>query len=193
MKELFIPFNIPRFEEIQSELLLAIDHDYKEKTEPYAFTYPEAYMKEKCPLFMEWLLPRLKLPVRLYRYYVTPPNQNLGIHIDGANPTVPFGLNIPVSGTKNTYHNIYECELSNFVVAPPANNGYLASMYPRNFEKLKLLHSLEITSPQVINNAVMHGVVNNTNLHRIMFTVRWLVHHTKGRNVDECMDTTGMF
>lgn len=185
MKELFIPFNIPNFEEVQIELLNAIGHDYKESKIPHAFTYTQMYMIEKCPKFMSWLKPRLKMPVRLYRYYITPPKSKLAIHIDGTNPTVPFALNIPVSGTKNTYHSFYDTDTEN--IEPKTGAGYLYAMQPIDSLKLKKISELELLTPHVTNNEVLHGVVNDTDEHRVMFTVRWLVHSTLCRDVEECM------
>jgi len=185
MKELYIPFTIPNLESIQKELLDAIDHDYKEATVPHAFTYGEKYMLESCPQFMGWLKPRLRLPVRIYRYYVTPPHQSLGIHIDGANPTVPFGINIPVIGTKNTYHSYYETDPDNLEVRVPT--GYLGGTHPKDLSKLKLTTELEIMRPYVINNEILHGVRNDSDEHRVMFTVRWAIHEKLARNIQDCM------
>lgn len=191
MKELFIPFSIPNLESIQQELLAAIDHDYRDSIKPYAFTYQEEYMKQTCPLFMSWLLPRLKLPVRLYRYYVTPPGSKLAIHIDGTNPTVPFALNIPVAGTRNTLHTFYETPKENmtFKTGP----GYLGATQPIDYNRLVKVADLEIVTPHVTNNSVFHGVTNNTDQHRVMFTVRWTIDHVIGRNVHECMEFSDLF
>ncbi len=191
MKELFFPFFIPNFDAVQTELLAAIDHDYKLNSGPHAFTYQEAYMLERCPMFMSWLKPRLKLPVRLYRYYITPPKSRLSIHIDGTQPTVPFALNIPVAGTKNTQHTFYETNEDNiqFNIDP----NYLGAKRPIDVSRLKKIKDLEILEPHVTNNSVFHGITNNTDEHRVMFTVRWMIHSTIGRTVEECMDTQGLF
>lgn len=191
MKELFVPFNIPNFENIQLELLNAIDHDYTLESKPHAFTYTEGYMLEKCPIFMSWLKPRLKLPVRLYRYYVTPPRNRLAVHIDGMSPTVPFALNIPVAGTKNTQHAFYETSQDN--IERKTGQGYLGAIQPIDQSKLVKITDLEILTPHVTNNSVLHGVTNDTDEHRVMFTVRWLIHPTLGRAVEECMDIQGLF
>lgn len=191
MKELFIPFHIPNFEEVREELLQAIDHDYTVDQKPHAFTYPEKYMMEKCPIFMSWLQPRLKLPVRLYRYYVTPPRSKLPIHIDGSAVTVPFALNIPLSGTKNTYHSYYETSKDN--IGFKTGEGYLGAMQPIDQSKLTKIADLEILRPHVTNNSILHGVSNNSEQHRVMFTVRWKIHPTEARTVEECMDILGMF
>lgn len=186
MNELFVPFHIPDFESIQQELLLAIDKDYSTLEKPIAFTYPEQYMKDHCPQFMSWLMPKLKLPVRIYRYYITPPKQSLAIHIDGTDPSVPFALNIPVTGTIGTKHNFYETSEDNII--KKTGPGYLAALQPKDKSKLKLVSELELVTPHVTNNSVFHGVINDTDQYRIMFTVRWLVHKTMGRNVDECIE-----
>lgn len=191
MKELFISCSIPNFEKIQEELLNAIDHDYTAYSDPYAFGYSQEYMTKNCPLFSAWLLPRLRQPVRLYRYYVTPPHQKLRIHIDGSIPTIPFGLNIPITGTKNTFHNIYECDTSNIVMPNTIDIGRMAALYPKDLSKLRLLESLEITVPHVINTEIMHGVVNDTDFHRVMLALRWMPF--KNRSIEECMNTDGMF
>lgn len=190
MKELYVPFTIPNLESIQQELLAAIDHDYKESATPHAFTYSEPYMMARCPQFMSWLKPRLRLPVRIYRYYVTPPRQSLGIHIDGADPTVPFGINIPVTGTKNTYHSYYETDPDNLEVRVP--DGYLGGTHPIDISKLTMTHELEIMRPYVINNEVLHGVRNDSDDYRVMFTVRWVIHKFLARNIEDCMNTSDL-
>ena len=190
MKELYIPVTIPNIEYVQQELLNAIDHDYKLDVKPHAFSYKQDYMEKHCPVFMSWLTPRLKLPVRIYRYYVTPPKQSLGIHIDGAKPTVPFGLSIPVAGAGKTYHSYYETDPENLEVRYP--DGYLGGTHPKDVSKLKKIAELEITRPYVMNNEILHGVCNDSDNYRVMFTVRWLIHSTIGRNIEECMDVTGM-
>lgn len=190
MKELYIPFTIPNFENIQQELLAAISHDYKENKYPHAFTYSKSYMQDTCPLFMHWLSPKLKIPVRLFRYYVTPPGQSLDIHIDGTDPTVPFGLNIPIIGTKNTYHTYYETDPEN--LEPRIPDNYLSGTHPKDLSKLSKIVELEITRPYVLNNEVLHGVRNESDEYRVMFTVRWLVHKILFRNVEEVMDVSDM-
>ena len=189
MKELYIPFEIPNLELIQKELLEAIEHDYKVALRPHAFVYPEAYMQEKCPTFMDWLKPKLKEPVRIYRYYVTPPYQKLPIHIDGNFPSVPFGLNIPVCGWKNTVHTYYKTPKSNLVYAG-AGSGYLGRTDLKDYNNVERIVDLEIDRPYVTNNSELHGVANNSGDYRIMFTVRWAIHPIKFRTVYDVMDTT---
>lgn len=194
MKELFFAFSIPNFENIQKELLEAIDHDYKEHTKPHRFTYQEKYIQEKCPLFMAWLTPRLKMPVRMYRYYVTPPRCNLNIHIDGYDPTVPFALNIPLTGTKGTFHSFYESSGDNrqFGISNSYIGRNLGATKPLDYSKCTKVADLELVSPHVTNSSVFHGITNDTDQYRVIFTVRWILHETIGRTVQECMEISDL-
>ena len=158
-----------------------------------AFTYATAYMEKTCPTLMAWLNPRLKMPVRLFRYYVTPPRGQSGIHIDGSDPSLPFGLNIPVAGSKNTYHTFYDTDPDNLMKFNGGNEGFYAAMLPIDNNKLTVLEEIEVLTPYVMNNSVLHGVRSESDDYRIMFTIRWPYHETMWRNVDEVLDTTGMF
>jgi hypothetical protein len=190
MKELFIPFVIPDLELIQTELLAAIDHDYKANEKPHAFSYYDPYMMDRCPFFMSWLRPRLKMPVRMYRYYITPPKSKLAVHIDGVNPTVPFAVNIPLAGTKNTFHSYYETTADN--ITYKTGPGYLGAAQPIDYSKLKKIVDLEIVTPHITNNSVLHGVTNDTDQHRVMFTIRWIVDSKIARTVQECMEISDL-
>jgi hypothetical protein len=185
MKELAIPFTIPNLEEIQLELLSAICHDYKKNVNTYAFSYSSDYMIKHCPKFMEWLIPKIRKPIRLFRYYITPPHTSLGVHIDGINPTSPFGLNIPIIGTKNTYHCFYETTKDNMI--PSKLNSYLEHISVKDESKLNLIsEKIEVIRPYVMNNSVLHSVQNNSNEYRVMFTLRWDLTQ---RNLDDVIDT----
>jgi hypothetical protein len=189
MKELAVPFTIPNFEEIQSELLLGIKHDYKAVVGTHAFSYSAKHMSEHCPKFMGWLMPKVKIPIRIFRYYITPPHTKLAAHIDGINPTSPFGINIPVTGTKNTYHCYYDTPEDNKVFS--FKSVYLGHISVKDKSKLNLLgEKIEVLRPYIMNNSVLHGVDNESDDYRVMFTVRWPLHHTLCRNVEEVMDTS---
>jgi hypothetical protein len=43
-----------------------------------------------------------------------------------------------------------------------------------------------------MNNTILHGVRNDSNEYRVMFTVRWPLHSTLFRNVEEVMDTSDL-
>lgn len=190
MNELAIPFTIPNLEEIQSELLLAIDHDYKAATTTTAFTYPAAYMLQHCPKFMSWLMPKARAPIRLFRYYITPPHTRLAAHVDGVNPTSPFGINIPVTGTKNTYHCFYDTPPDNIIYPTPQGGVYLKHISVGDHNKLNLIgEGIEVVRPYIMNNSVLHGVRNDTDQYRVMFTVRWNLFL---RNIQDVIDTSDL-
>jgi hypothetical protein len=165
MNELSIPFTIPNLKEIQTELLSAIDYDYKKVVGTHAFSYTYTHMIENCPKFMEWLMPKVKAPIRVFRYYITPPHTSLDAHIDGVDPTSPFGINIPVTGTQNTYHCFYDTPKDNIYATSP--NGYLGSWLAKDQSKLKLIGE-EIEDPfgqdendipmDTITNIIRHNV-----------------------------------
>lgn len=194
MKELSIPFSIPNLEEIQQELLAAIKHDYKDPKyiHNHAFTYDTPYMQVACPTLMEWLLPRCIAPIRMLRYYVTPPHTVAPIHIDGIDPRLPFGINIPVTGCKNTYHTYYDTTEDNLIQSPSVDGSFYGAILPKDQSKLTVLEELEITRPYVINNEILHGIRNDSDDYRVMFTVRWILHPTRWRSIDECMNTTDL-
>jgi hypothetical protein len=191
MNELSIPFTIPNLEEIQTELLSAIDYDYKKVVGTHAFSYTYTHMIENCPKFMEWLMPKVKAPVRVFRYYITPPHTSLDAHIDGVDPTSPFGINIPVTGTQNTYHCFYDTSKDNIYATSP--NGYLGSWLAKDQTKLKLIgEEIEVMRPYIMNNSILHGVRNDSDEHRVMFTVRWPLHNTLYRKLEDVMDTSDL-
>lgn len=191
--ELFKNILIPDFPQVQRELLSCIKHDYKENPTPHAFNYSKEYLTKTCPTLMNWLTPRSKMFFRLLRFYVTPPRQTLGAHIDGGGkaPLVPFGINIPVTGCENTYHTFYQCPPEN--IRPDTPDGYLGGLHPIDYNKITPMKRLEILKPCFTNNSVMHGVENESDNYRVMFTVRWILHPTIGRKIDEVIDTTNLF
>jgi hypothetical protein len=190
MNELSIPFTIPKLEEIQTELLCAINHDYKKVVGTHAFSYTYDYMAHNCPKFMAWLMPKVKVPIRVFRYYITPPHTSLDAHIDGINPTSPFGINIPIIGTKNTYHCFYETSKDNIYFS---TDGYLGHIAVRDSSKLNLINEkIEVLRPYIMNNSVLHGVKNESDEYRVMFNVRWPLHDTLYRKLEDVIDTSDL-
>jgi hypothetical protein len=192
MKELYKFIKIPNFDIIQQELLNCIKHDYKSKG-LHAFNYEEAYLAESCPTFYAWFKPKIKMPVRMFRFYITPPGEKLKPHIDGnkIRATVPFGLNIPVAGAENTYQIYHDCPPDN--IQGGLKMGYMGGMHPIDVDRLKEIYRLEILQPCFTNNEVMHSVENTSADFRVMFTVRWILDPIAGRQIDEVIDTTDLF
>jgi hypothetical protein len=193
MKELYKYINISNFEQVQVELFNCIKEDYRDAIKPIAFSYPTDYIYSSCPSLKQWLKPINKMPIRLFRFYITPPGKKLGAHIDGGGhlPTVPFGINIPVAGCKDTYHTFYQCDESNLSAQTP--KGYLSGIHPNDYTKLVPIERLEILKPCFTNNQIMHGVENNSSEFRIMFTIRWILNHRIGRTIEEVINTKGIF
>jgi len=191
MNELAIPFTIPNLEEIQVELLNAIDRDYKAVVGTHAFSYSATYMTEHCPKFMTWLMPKVKAPIRIFRYYITPPHTSLEAHIDGVDPTSPFGINIPIIGTQNTYHCYYDTPKDNIYATSP--DGYLSAWLVKDQAKLKLIgEEIEVIRPYVMNNSILHSVRNDSDEYRVMFTVRWPLDKTLFRKLEDVIDTSDL-
>lgn len=186
MNNLWTPLDIPDFAKVQEELakMVLIESGV---TKTYAFSVDERVMIEQCPTLMNWLTPRKKRSVRIYRFYITEPYGCLGAHIDGSKELkVPFGMNIPVANCKNTHHIFYDCDEDN--IRNEFKNGYLAGCVPIDHSLLKEKTRLEITTPYFTRNDVVHSVENNNPTYRIMFTVRWLVNSKIGRDINEVFD-----
>lgn len=188
MKELFMPIKLDGFDIVQKELFAILDPDYQLKGKG-AYNINLRDLKTSCPYFSDWLIPKLKSYPRLLRFYITPPRSNLGVHIDGRKimPS-PFGLNIPVIGCENTHHIFYFCDSDNII--DENDKRYLDGAVPKDLTLLKEMERREITSPCFVRNDIMHSVENNQDTWRVMFTVRWQLHPTFGKVIEDVFDIT---
>jgi hypothetical protein len=191
VKELYKYIIIPNFEVVQRELLESINYDYISKG-LHAQNFSEEYLTDKCPTFMSWLKSKNKSEFRLLRFYFTPAHSELPHHIDSSFVPVPFGLNIPVLNCQNTKMIWYHCSEEN-KNTHTAEGGYKHAVTPKDVSKLEILEELELVKPCFTRNDVMHNVKNFNDAVRIMFTVRWGLHPTKFRTINEVMDTTDLF
>lgn len=189
MDELYKHITIPNFEEVQRELLESINYDYVSRG-LHAQNFSEEHLTNRCPTFMSWLKSKSKRKFRLLRFNFTPAYSELPHHIDGSFVSVPFGLNVPVLNCHNTKMTWYQCSKEN-------QNGYSTGygndqhlITPIDVSKLVIIEELELTKPCFVRNDIMHNVKNLNNAVRIMFTVRWDLHPTKFRTIDEVIDTT---
>lgn len=186
MKELFIPVKIDNLDKIQEELKQMLGSDYQSKGK-HAFNITLNTVKSSCPCLSTWLLPKLKSYPRLLRFYITPPKSFLGVHIDGRkNMPSPFGLNIPVFGCENTYHIFYNCDQDN--IEDGDDERYLEGAVPKKIDMLTELERKEITAPCFVRNDIMHSVENNQDTWRVMFTIRWQIHSTFGKVINDVFD-----
>lgn len=179
----------PPQEIIQQELLAAICHDYRIKT--HAFTYIQSYIARKCPVFWQWLAPRLRTETRLMRFYVTEPYGRLPPHIDGAPVTVPFGLNFPVlncQGTTMTWYGVDSDDVQRW--NQHNAHGYMSSYKLREDAESRstILQQLEITRPCFVRNDIMHSVENPRDTWRIMLSIRFPLHAQRYRTIAEVID-----
>ena len=190
MKELYKFINIPNFEVVQRELLESINYDYASKG-LHAQNFSEEHLTTTCPTLMSWLKSRSKIPFRLLRFYFTPAYSEQPKHIDSNFIPVPFGLNIPVLNCHNTKMTWYNCSEEN--KNDYVSDGIITCIFPKDVSKLEVIEELELVRPCFTRNDVMHNVKNFNNSVRIMFSVRWALHTTKFRTIDEVMDTTDLF
>ena len=186
--------NFDNLNNIQSELLRAITHDYRQKT--HAFTYPEKYIADMCPTFWKWLKPRLYVPTRLLRFYVTAPHSELSPHIDGAPVTVPFGLNIPVlncESTTMTWWDVPKDQIKFF--EQHEKYGYMSSYKLREpaLATNRILERIEINRPCFVRNDIMHSIENDRDTWRIMLSIRFPLHTIRWRTLEEVMDLSNLF
>lgn len=186
MEKLFMPVKMPEFETTRQELSRVLGEDFKSKGK-HAFNVTLPEIKNSCPIFADWLIPRLKSYPRLLRFYVTPPRSKLGAHIDGYKDIPsPFSLNIPVMGCENTHHIFYDCDKNNQLASD--DRRYLEGFVPKDSTLLTEIERKEIISPCFVRNDIMHGVENNTDYWRVMFTVRWQLHPTFARIIADVFD-----
>jgi hypothetical protein len=186
--------NFDNLDIIQSELISSISHDYKQKT--HAFTYPEKYIADRCPTFWNWLRPRLFITTRLMRFYVTAPCSELPPHIDGAPITVPFGLNIPVLNCESTTMTWWQVPNDHIEVFQDHRNyGYMSSykLVEGAKDTAEIIERIEIDRPCFVRNDIMHSVENNRDTWRIMLSIRFPLHKTRWRTLEEVMNLQNLF
>ena len=190
MEEIYKQANIPKLDIMQQELLACIKHDWREKG-MHAFEYDNEYILESCPTFAAWVLPRSKVGIYLMRFYVTTPFTDLKAHIDGNEPTYPFGLNIPIVGNEGSTMDWYETTSDN--IKQITFKGYRPAWYPRKPNELKMIASVETTLPYFVKTDILHGVHNQTDHLRLMFVTRWNHTQTENRNIEDSLHTEDLF
>ena len=51
---------------------------------------------------------------------------------------------------------------------------------------------MEVMRPYVMNNSIVHSVRNDSDEHRVMFTVRWPLPSTLFRKLEDVMNTSDL-
>lgn len=185
MKKLFQEFLQSNNEIIQNEIyqyFLQINKNSnkdsnKKRIKTYAISVPTDEILSQCPNFSSVLHSHLKIEmIDLFRYYVTPAESKMGIHIDGTDPKVPFGLNFPVYNSTNNYMYWYDISDSDMhLFNAHKKYGYMSSYIPKKGANLKIIECKNIDKPYFVKTDIMHNVVNNTNEDRIILSVRFLL------------------
>lgn len=180
MEQFFVKISIPNLEEIQQELINTIKHDFLSRTDTHSWIGDQAEILATCPAFNSFLKTRCISPVRQIKFYCTPANNFLSHHIDGSlsNFAIPFGLNIPLMNTKDTFQYWYDCPEENLM----RRNSDMKSLYPNNYwatvdvpknTNMPVIGKLELTTPSFTKTDIMHNVVNPTDKTRLIVVLRW--------------------
>lgn len=183
---LYKKIKVENFESIRNELEQAtVDNVAKN----FRFwDVPFNWFKDKSPLLYEFIESRKRIPVRLCRFYLTPPLDILRPHVDGLTTNKsPIGLNIPIIGYKNTSMDWYDCADDNLEDGPYGFGGITAS-HVIDFSKLKHVDSTVIDCPTFVRTDVVHGVVNNNPTSRLVLSLRFYYSKTYGQNFEDVMN-----
>lgn len=183
---LYKKIKVENFESIRNELEQAtVDNVAKN----FRFwDVPFNWFKDKSPLLYEFIESRKRIPVRLCRFYLTPPLQILKPHVDGLTTNKsPIGLNIPIIGYKNTSMDWYDCADDNLEDGPYGFNKIKASKII-NFSKIKKICSTCIDVPTLVRTDIAHGVINSNPYPRLVLSIRFFYGTTFGKNFDDIIN-----
>lgn len=118
------------------------------------------------------LIKPLGIHVTVSRFFVTPPNGRIGVHVDSheINPGA-YALNIPILiDTKDHIMNWFDYDGEVFSKVTPTYNKAIA---PLNPEKLQLSASHLLIGPAYVQVGVFHEVVNTSSIPRIVLSIRF--------------------
>jgi hypothetical protein len=196
MKKFYKKIDIPNLEIIQQELISTISHDFINKKETHSWLAKPKDIFLNCPTLSNFLSPRLRRPLGQIKFYCTPPWQILDPHVDGSgNSKIPFGLNIPLMNTDNTYQVWYYCPPENTTkrVVPNRKDlyttGYLSSSeVPKDMLSLPIIEQLELNVPAVTKTDIMHSVFNPTNNIRLVAVFRWGLSKIDYSEIEEVLN-----
>jgi hypothetical protein len=182
MKKLFHQIYIENFSTIQQELLDLITPD---KIESAAHTMTswileKNYVLKKCPTLELFLKTHSKAPLSQIKFYLSPPKQGIGCHIDGYDyeSAQPFGLVLPLKNADNTFVNWYESDQITKIDLDPSE--HFKSLYTQALvapkESLRLIDKVEVTSPMFTRSNILHDVTNNNDSIRYTAVLRWPIY-----------------
>jgi hypothetical protein len=175
--------NVDNFEEMRKELEIAtldrVNLNTRYWGEPYF------WFKNHTPAFYNFIESRKKIPIRMFRFYLTPPYNELTPHADGvSNYRSPIGLNIPISGYENTTMDWYSCPANNF---EDGNYGFEGISASRVIDRsmLKKIDSVVIDCPTFVRTDVVHGITNYKSTPRLVLSVRFPYTKQFGQNFED--------
>jgi hypothetical protein len=180
MKQFYKKFVIPNYDLIVRELLDVVDHDFLLTTKVTSWIYPIDQVLDVCPNLNRFLKPRLRKQLKQIKYYCTPSGQSLGAHVDGATVKVPFGMNLPLMNTKDTFQLWFDCPPNNTTTRTLSGTvlrdqeGFLSEVHiPKDPKIMPVLNTMELDVPAITKTDIMHSVTNPTNNTRLIAVLRW--------------------
>lgn len=182
--------NVPNFDLIRTELEKATADDVRKNNR--FWDVPFEWFKENSPSLYTFIESRKKIPIRLCRFYLTPKYDLLIPHVDGlTNNRSPIGLNIPIIGYDNTTMSWYSCPDDNLKDGNYGFNKITASRVI-DFTKLVKIDTTVIDCPTFVRTDVVHGIINNNPMSRLVLSLRFPYSHKFGQNFDDVMTLTDL-
>lgn len=153
---------------------------------------PWQQFKTGAPTFYNFVMSRKKLPVRLCRFYLTPPNDILKPHVDGwTNNRAPFGLNIPILGYEDTRMTWYDCPEDNLEDGDYGFNNISASRV-KEFSRLTPIEETTIDVPTFVRTDFVHSVFNFKPTPRLVLSIRFHFVKSYGKEFHEVFNLEGL-
>lgn len=183
---MFKKLNVENYEIIRKELLNFSKDSVKEKIRFWDIPFKEF---KKCPNFYNFIITNSKMPIRLCRFYLTPPTEILGPHIDGLkNNRSPLGLNFPIIFDKNSSMTWYSCPEDNLI---DGNYGFnkITACKILDLTKLKIITKTVIDKPTFVRQDYVHEINNFGTNTRLVLSIRWFYTKTKGQNFNDIFYT----
>ena len=180
---LYKKLDVPNFEAMRLELATATLPKVMLGTR--FWDEAPSWFETNTPTLYNFIERNKKLSIRLFRFYLTPPNDILIPHVDGLTTNrSPLGLNIPITGYQNTTMDWYDNPADNFKDGNYGFNNITASRII-DFNKLTKIESTVIDCPTFVRTDVVHGVVNNNPTPRLVLSIRFVYSKVAGQQFNE--------